>query len=65
MEVLQDGEFNESDHVGVTTGGYALLLQGDPDPIREILAALPAEAEADEEADADAEAEESDESEEG
>ena len=65
MEVLQDGEFNESDHVGITAGGYALLLQGDPDPIREILAALPAEAEVDEEADADAEAEESDESEEG
>ena len=63
MEVLQDGEFNESDHVATTAGGYALLLQGDPEPILEILAALPTEAEVDEEADADAEAEESDEAE--
>ena len=63
LEVLQDGEFDETDHVGITAGGYALLLQGDPDPIREVVAALPAE-EAETEADAEAEAE-AEESEEG
>lgn len=41
LEVLQDGVFDETDHVGISAGGYALLLQGDPEPILEVVAALP------------------------
>ncbi len=41
MELLADDEFDESDAVIVSVGDMALFIQGDPDPIREIVAALP------------------------
>ncbi len=41
MELLADDEFDESDAVIVSVADMALFLQGDPDPIREIVAALP------------------------
>ncbi len=41
MELLAADEFAESDAVIVSIGDMALFIQGDPDPIREIVAALP------------------------
>lgn len=41
MELLADDELGESDAVIVSVGDMTLFIQGDPDSIREIVAALP------------------------
>lgn len=40
-ELLQDGQYHDGDHVGLASGVYAMLLQGDEASVREIVAALP------------------------